>query len=223
MYRSVYRWHSVVDARLGAATGAVVVSKDAWNEWARSPIVVPLDASLRANALRPSLGEIGVADCTRPITVSQNRLSTVRGRLSAEESTAVTAALVSMLNVAHLINGTVPPQPARPPAGWYPRFGSIYVDTLPVGGQEKMFAIVSDDRWNATQRFVIGLRLTSKRKELRQGWEVPLTGGPAIVGDIHLIPTARLEQTPPRPPRPAHCTPGQRAAIGRGLQLVLNL
>ncbi len=219
----MYRWHSVVDARLGATTGAVVVSEDAWNEWARSPIVVPLDASLRANALRPSIGAIGVADCTRPITVSQTRLGTVHGQLSTEESTAVTAALFSMLNVAHLINGTVAPQPARAPAGWYPRFGSIYFGTLPIGGQEKMFAIVSDDRWNATQPFVIGLRLTSKRKELRQRWEVPLSGGPAIVGDIQLIPTARLEQTPPRPPRPVHCTPSQRAAIGHGLQMVLNL
>ncbi|HUY09758.1 MAG TPA: hypothetical protein VMW80_09990 [Candidatus Dormibacteraeota bacterium] len=128
-----------------------------------------------------------------------------------------------MLNVAHLINGKVPPQPGRPPAGWYPRFGGIYFETLPVGRQQKMFAIVSDDRWNATERCVIGLRLTSTPKELRQRWEVPLTGGPAIVGYIQLLPTARLEPSPPRPPRPVHCTPGQRAAIGRGLPMVLYL
>ena len=219
----MYRWHSVVDARLGAMTRAVVVSEDAWNEWAKSPIVVPLAAELSANALRPQVGQIGVADCTRPITVSQTRLGEVRGHLSTGESTAVTTALASMLNIARLITGTAPPPPAPPTPEWYPRFGSIYFDTLPVGGHEKMFAIVSDDRWNATQPFVIGLRLTSKRKELRQRWEVPLTGGPAIVGDIQLIPTARLEQTPPRPPRPDQCTPAQRAAIGRGLQMVLNL
>jgi len=63
------------------------------------------------------IGEIGIADCARPVTISQTRLGRVRGHLSAEQSTAVIAALVSMLNVAHLINGTVPPQPAQPTAG----------------------------------------------------------------------------------------------------------
>jgi len=61
-----------------------VVSEDAWNQWARAPIVVPLDASLRANALRPSIGAVRVADGTRPITVSQTRLGTVHRHLSAE-------------------------------------------------------------------------------------------------------------------------------------------
>jgi len=125
-----------------------------------------------------------------------------------------------MLSVAHLVNGTVPPQPARAPARWYPRFGSIYFDTLPGGGQEKMFATVADDRWNATQRFLIGLRLTSKRKELRRRGEVPLSGGPAIVGDIQLIQTARLEQT--SPPSALHSQPARchRAWVPDGAQLV---
>lgn len=219
----MHPWHSVVDAPLSTATQAVVVSEDLWNRWARSPIIVPLATGLGANLLRPAIGHGLVADCTRPITVNAARLGAVRGSLSAEESAAVTAALASMLNVDHLITGTAPPQPTQAVSGWYPRFADVHLDTLEIAGQQTMFAILSDDLWNATERFVIGLRLTSQSKPPRVRWEVPLSGGPVVVGDIHLLPTTRLSQTPPRPPCPTRCTPAQCAAIGRGLKVVLHL
>jgi hypothetical protein len=173
-------------------------------------------AGRRTNLLRPTVGRGLVADCTRPITVNEARLGAVHRSLMAEESAAVTAALASMLNVDHLINGTAPPQPAAPMAGWYPRFTHIHFDSLAIAGLQKMFAILSDDLWNATEQFVIGLRLTSQSTPPRARWEVSLSGGTVIVGDIHLLPTAGLNQTPPRPPRPTRCAPAECAAIGRG-------
>jgi mRNA-degrading endonuclease toxin of MazEF toxin-antitoxin module len=220
----VYRWHSVVEAPLGPTVQeAVVISEDPWNQWARSPIIVPLLSGVRANALRPTIGQSTIADCTRPLTVTASRLGAVLGSLSTEESAAVRSALASMLNVDHLLQGTTPPQPAAPPSVWYPHFAHIYFDTLEIDGEQKMFAILSDDLWNVTERFVIGLRLTSRSKPARARWEVPLSGGPIIIGDLHLIPTSRLNQTPPRPPHPVRCTVPQGAAIGRGLQQVLKL
>ena len=127
-----------------------------------------------------------------------------------------------MLNVDRLIHGgqTLAKGESVP---WYPRFGHVYYSRNAIQGSNKMYVILSDDAWNDANPWVIGIRLTSRSKPPRLRWEIPLSGGPAIVGDIFPLPKAMLDQRPPKAPRPVNTTAAERVALGRGLELLLGL
>lgn len=221
--RPPYHRGQIVEVDLGGAEAAVVVSESHWNTSTHSPVVVPLYTNIKPNVLRPRIPRIGVADCTRPITMQEKHLGKSVGRWSPPVEAAVRLALRAMLNIDTLISGAVPTPPPASSAPWFPRFGDIHYSLHPLAGESKMFVIVSDDAWNQRHAFALGVRLTSKTKPWRLQWEVPLPGGPAVVGDLVPLVIAQLNPRAPQHPRPKTTDQRERHAVGRGLKLVLNL
>lgn len=60
---------------------------------------------------------------------------------------------------------------------------------------------------------VAAVRLTSKTKPHRSRWEVPVSGGYVVVGDIYSLAMSDIEQKPPRAKYPARLTNDESAAI----------
>jgi hypothetical protein len=115
------------------------------------------------------------------------------------------------------------PSPSPLTAHWYPEWTHIYYSDLPVSGQLKMHAVLSDNAWNSQMAHVSAARLTSKSKASRVRWEVPVGGGPVVVGDLHVFAKAHLMEKPPRPPRPTRLTSAEMIDMGHALERLLTL
>lgn len=71
--------------------------------------------------------------------------------------------------------------------------------------------------------YVSAARLTSKSKSSRVRWEVPVGGGPVVVGDLHVFAKTDLIATPPRPPRPDRLTKTEMLDLGHALERLLTI
>ena len=213
----------MLDLPGGRATHALVLSEDDWNSWANDCVIVPIYPShvLRAgNQLRVET-RWGTADCTRVFNIGNPSLTAFAGTPSIPVLAQIRRGVRSFLCVDALLAQSIAPEPLT--ASWYPKWAYSYYSNIGVRGERKMHAILSDNAWNSEMDYVSAVRLTSKSKESRVRWEVPVKGGPVIVGDLHLFAKSNVIQKPPRPPRPGRLTNTEMVDMGHALERLLTI
>jgi mRNA-degrading endonuclease toxin of MazEF toxin-antitoxin module len=205
------------------ATHALVLSEDDWNDWADDCVIVPIYPSPGRRAAPPLriATEWGTADCTRVFSTASSRLTAAAGVATPRVLARIRAGVRSFLCVNALLAASPSPSPST--AQWYPEWTHIYYSDIPVGGQVKMHAVLSDNAWNSQMDHVSAARLTSKSKRSRVRWEVPVGGGPVVVGDLHVFAKRHLVEKPPRHPRPTRLTTAEMIDMGHALESLLTI
>lgn len=116
--------------------------------------------------------------------------------------------------------------PTAPRSDWTPVQNEVHFGSDPsIGSDDKLYALISDDDWNSlpATTHAAAVRLTSKTKRQRLRWELPVTGGCVVTGDIYSISDTRLKQRPPPPKYPSHLSEEESSLIAARQKTVLTL
>jgi hypothetical protein len=188
-------------------------------------VIVPLleEQPPSENPLRPSVAPRW-ADCTLVGGVGQEILVADEGPADAEALEAVRRGVRLALDLDGLL---APPRLRRPPSvgrpDWWPPRGEIYYGHR-YGAQRERYAVVTDDEWNVRNDYATCAFVTSQLKTWRKRWEIPLSmGSRAITGDIEPFPYVELDERGRPPHGERTLTRDDLAALGRGLELSLEL
>jgi mRNA-degrading endonuclease toxin of MazEF toxin-antitoxin module len=215
-------WIYELDAPGVQATGALILSEDDWNEYARDPTVVPIYEYRGAaeNLLRVRLDDERVADCTRIQALPESWLGPIITDCPGDALESIEIGIRIYLDLTRLMDR----RPARSAGGSVAQ-GSVYYAHDPRAGKGRMNLVMSDDDWNAEEPdYVAALALTSKRKEQRRQWEVPVSGGCVVAPDLRSLPIDDIDVSSRRvPPRPTELSSGELAEVARRLVAVLEL
>jgi mRNA-degrading endonuclease toxin of MazEF toxin-antitoxin module len=210
------------------ATHALVITEDVWNVQRGDSVVVPLyplphvSPSLFLVALDNTLK----ANCTRVQSMSHEFLGNPVARVGGEPWNRVRIGIRKFLDIDRRISKTPVPPPANPRTDWWPRQNDVHFARNPeIQATDKLYGVISDDDWNSltTTPNVAAVRLTSKTKPNRLRWEVSVTGGFVVTGDIYSIALADFEQKPPPKKYPARLSADEAAAIAKKQKSALTL
>jgi mRNA-degrading endonuclease toxin of MazEF toxin-antitoxin module len=218
----VYRLQASLGAR---AQAALVLSEDDWNRVMGDSVVVPLYATepVHPGALRPKVGALW-SDCTLLGGVDQELLGEDLGAADSQVLLEVGAAVRLYLDLDALIE---PPRVRRPPtigrSEWWPRRGEIHYGRR-FGEQRERYGVITDDDWNVRNDYAACVFITSRFKQWRTRWQIPLaSGGHAIAGDIEPFSYTELDARNRPPAGERQLSREDLQALARGLALVLAL
>ena len=200
------------------ATHAVVLTEDLWNAQLRDSIVVPIYNQPGANqsSLLVQIDGDLFANCTRVQSMDHEFIEQEVGACSHEPWLRTRIGVRRFLDIDRRIAKLPPVQPSAPRTGWFPRQNHVRFAVNPsIPAKDKLYGIISDDDWNALPSApnVAAVRLTSKPKPTRLRWEVPVSGGFVVVGDIYSLAMSDIERKPPPAKYPARLTNDESAAI----------
>jgi hypothetical protein len=94
-----------------------------------------------------------------------------------------------------------------------------YIDRQ--GQQREIFAVISSDDWNVQARHATVVWLTSWDKRFRRPWQVPVSGGYAVCGDVLMRAYSSFDKR--TQPRIRRLTRTEMAAVAAGLEATLKL
>ena len=226
---SIYRF-----TKTGASAAFVLVlSEDDYNDVTRDVVIVPIfaDEATAANDVVVRVSGTHVAHCTRVTTVLQDDLDLSKQGMPCPGSqlSRVKNGVRGYLALPRLVDRVPSPTVQTARASWWPRQGGVHYAPLDsVEGAKKMFAILSEDDWNARpgSSYSTGAKLTSKPRSAehwRAALEVPVTGGVVVAGHLYLLPHAAMDAKRPNPPRPSALSAEQMAQLASKTATVLGL
>jgi mRNA-degrading endonuclease toxin of MazEF toxin-antitoxin module len=210
------------------APSLLVLSEDDWNSTIPDGVAVPMFDRGPEQAESLMLVHITgtlFADCTKVQTVVEGHWGQWEASCDRSALTRVEDGVRAFL-VTRQLKEKRPPAPARTPSrarGWWPHQGAVRYADPPINGVRKMHGVLSDDAWNEIGSSWTTVRLTSQSKGWRARWEVPVTGGFVVSGDLFATPRGALDQSPPKPPRPDRLTLDEMAQIADRIEVVLGL
>ena len=201
------------------ASHVLVITEDLWNQQMGDSAVVPLYELPDAE---PSVFRVGVgtklkAECTRVQSMAHEFISDPVGRCPEEAWLRVRIGVRKFLDIDRRIAMTPAPAPLNPSPSWWPRQNDIHFATnSAVAADDKLYAVISDNDWNSMPGVpnVAAVRLTSKTKNQRLHWEVPVAGGSFVVtGDIYSVAMSTFEQKPPKKKYPSQISDDESAVV----------
>jgi mRNA-degrading endonuclease toxin of MazEF toxin-antitoxin module len=206
---------------------ALVVSEDDWNQRTRDAVIVPVyrEQDPQTSNVRVAVGEGLVADCTRVQNLVQEFLGEHVGACPAPALTRVRIGIRVYLDIDRLIAKQRRGEPPRAREEWWPRQAKVHYALEREVQRKKLFAIFSDDDWNSRPqtRYSAAVRLTSKRRDWREGWEVEVPGGCVVAGHLYSLLHADLDQKAPPASKPRHLEDDELAEIAARLAVLLRL
>jgi hypothetical protein len=210
------------------ATHALVITEDDWNEAMTDSVVVPI---YKAPDTHPSDMSVALndslrANCTRVQSMPHNFLGDSVGVCTGEPWARTRIGVRRFLDIDRRIAKTPVPQPQNARPDWWPRQNNIHFAIDPsIGPHDKLYGVMSDNDWNAlpATAHAAAVRLTSKTKAQRLRWEVPVTGGWVVTGDIYSISYSRFEQKPPPSKYPAALNDDESCNIAIKQKMALTL
>lgn len=210
------------------ATHVLVLTEDLWNSQMGDSVVVPLYDLPDA---KPSLFlvEIGSklkAHCTRVQSMSHGFIGTAIARCPDQAWVRVRIGVRKFLDIDRRIAKTPAQPPRNPRTDWWPRQNDIhFARNAAISSTDKLYGVISDEDWNslAGTPNVAAVRLTSKTKANRMRWEVPVTGGFVVTGDIYSVALGDFEQKTPPSKYPARLTDDESAEIAEKQKATLTL
>lgn len=218
----LYRLDEAEEAR---ATAALVLSEDDWNRATEDSVVVPLydDEPTVANPIAPRIGELW-ADCSLVGGIPQAFLVEEMAPADDAALKAVCDGVRLYLDLDTLLN---PPRLRRAPSAgrsdWWPQRGEVYYGHR-FGDQRERYGVITDDEWNVRNDYATCAFITSRFKNWRKRWQIPLTtGGFAIPPDIEPFEYPALEQRARPPAGEQRLTSADLTAFANGLILALEL
>lgn len=222
-------WGHLYDFELeGAQAEAVlVVSEDEWNIRTRDAVIVPVYRApgTAAGNVRIAIDDELAADCTRVQNVAQDTLGDDRGSCPRDPLTRVRLGIRVYLDIDRLIQQAGPKTALKPRSEWWPRQGQVRYAEIPEFPASKMFCIISDDDWNSRESSIYSaaLRLTSKTREWRGRWEVEISGGWIVAGQLYSLIHEDINLVPPTPPRPQEASVEELDQLAKRLSVLLKL
>lgn len=210
----------------GAAEALLVLSEDPWNERVDDVVAVPIFKSGAApTRLCPELAPGLIADCTLARSVNQDYLEERLGTCPDEPWTRIRMGVRIHLDIDNRIKKTPMPAAQINRTEWWPHQNDIRFAEYEAIPQGKMFGVVTNDQWNSRESttYCSAVRLTSKSKEWREGWEVEVDGGWVVSSDLYVVRYDLMDESPPEPPQPDHLRLDQSAEISSKQKKVLTL
>ena len=105
---------------------------------------------------------------------------------------------------------------------WWPRRGEVFYGHR-VDDQRELYGVITDDEWNVRNDYATCAFITSRFKQWRDRWQIPISsGGYAITGDIEPFRYVELDQRN-RHPSVRTLTRDDLQAFANGLVLTLEL
>lgn len=209
----------------------LVLSENDWNDAMRDSVVVPV---MRLTDVAPNLLRVALEDthglyaqCTLVQSIVHEDIG-APVRVCPEATWIRTRLGVRrFLDIDRRRTEGAKPTASAERTDWWPRQDDVHFATLPGLPQHKLMAAVSDDDWNSTAgvRHCAAVRLTSRGpKAKRARWEVPVSGGFVVAGDLYAVPyTAMRMQAPPaKYPRQLSADESSRIALRQQTTLELQ-
>ena len=156
------------------------------------------------------------ANCARVQSMDHGFIRREVGACSQEPWLRARIGVRRFLDIDHRIAKPPPVQPSVPRTGWFPQQNHVHFAVNPaIPAKDKLYGIISNDDWNSfpSAPNVAAVRLTSKTKPNRSHWEVPVSGGFVVAGDIYSLATSDIEQKRPPAKYPARLTNDESATI----------
>lgn len=201
------------------ASHVLVLTEDLWNQTMGDSAVVPLydRSDAEVSDFRVAVGSKLKAECTRVQSMAHRFIGDPVGRCPEEAWLRVRIGVRKFLDIDRRIAKSPPPAPVHPNLAWWPRQNDIHFATNPaIAADDKLYAVISDNDWNSLPGVpnVAAVRLTSKTKNQRLRWEVPVAGGSFVVtGDIYSVATSAFEQKPPSKKYPSQMSDDESAEV----------
>lgn len=210
------------------ASYALVLTEDDWNASMTDSVVVPI---YRLPEAKPSLilvaleGELH-ANCTRVQSMPHEFLGSAVGVCEGEPWVRTRMGVRRFLDIDRRFDKRPAAAPAAPRTDWWPRQNDIhFANNSSIGPDDKLYGVVSDDDWNSLLEttYVAAVRLTSKAKAQRLRWEVPVTGGWVVTGDIYSVSYTRFEHKSPPGKYPSQLSDEESSQIAAKQRVALSL
>ena len=204
------------------ARAVLVVSEDDWNNCLSDSVIVPLypDAPEDHLQLRPSVGDLW-ADCTRIGGVGHEDLVEEIYQANDNELKTIGQGIRLYLSLDTLQN---PPRLRRPPSigrsDWWPHRAEVFYGKR-FGAQREIYGVITDDEWNIRGDYATCIFLTSVYKRWRERWQIPISGGYAITGDLEPFRYTELDNR--SRPKLHKLNSDDMHALANGIALTLEL
>jgi hypothetical protein len=211
----------------GRAAQLVVLSEDDWNRVIPDVVAVPVFKypDQEPSLMLVALGDERFADCTKVQTVEESFWGTEEDACDATQLAEIEGGVRAFLSLTQMQDKR-PAAPAKAPPSkdnWWPAQGLVRYAQTAINDQCKMHAVISEDYWNEIGPSWSTVRLTRWTKAWRSRWEVPVTGGYVVSGDLFATPRGDLDPRPPRSPRPNRLTADELADTAAAIRTVLQL
>lgn len=189
-------------------------------------VVVPVyEDESEPGTLRPQLRSGELADCTRVQNVPQEFLGQRLGTCPEEPWVRIRMGVRLHLDLDNRVKQHRNPAGSVHRATWWPRQNEVHFAAYPGIPTDKLFGVVSDAQWNsrAAAEYCSAVRLTSRSKASRRRWEVPVSGGNVVCGDIYLLPYENMDRRSPAPRYPDRLSDDESARIAINQKRTLTL
>lgn len=208
-----------------AAERVLVLSEDHWNETMKSSVIVPLyprgsEESEHAALLQPPVDGDLYADCTLLQSLDDDDLGDLVDACGQEALDPVVRGVRAYLDIDALLTRKIKRPPARGRSTHWPRQRDVYWGRR-FEAQRERYLIAADDEFNVRSDRTAAMFLTSRDKNWRSRWQVPVRGGFVISGDIDQF--AYVEFDEQNRPNPSEFTRDEMAEVAAALVDVLEL
>lgn len=208
-----------------AAERVLVLSENRWNETMKSSVIVPLyprrsEESEHAALLQPPVDDDSYADCTLLQSLDDDDLGNLVEACDQEALDAVVRGVRTYLGIDALLTRKIERPPARGRSTFWPRQRDVYWGRR-FETQRERYLIAAEDEFNIRSDRTAALFLTSRGKNWRSRWQVPVHGGFVISGDIDQFAYVELDEQ--NRPKPSQFTRDEMAEVAAALVEVLEL
>lgn len=191
-------------------------------------VIVPLypEPGATTSIFRVAVGDALKADCTRVQSLAHEFIGEPSDTCTGEPWQRVRIGVRKFLDIDRRIAKAPAPSPLNPRDDWWPRQNDIHFASNPaISSYDKLYGVVSDNDWNsqAAVMNVAAVRLTSKSKQNRLRWEVSVSGGFVVAGDVYSVALSDFEQKPPAKAYPSQLTDDESCEIAEKQKVTLTL
>jgi len=193
----------------------------------RDSVVVPIyDLESNDSAMTIALSKTHTAICTRVQSMPHEFIGDPVERCPDEALRRIKEGVSRFLAIEQRRTKSPPATAESPRSDWWPRQNDIhFASNAAIGPDDKLYAAIADNDWNslASTTYTAAVRLTSKTKPRRSRWEIPVTGGWVVTGDLYSIAYRRFEQSPPRGSYPLVLCGNESALVAGRQRTTLSL
>jgi hypothetical protein len=200
-----------------------------WNERVNDSVAVPVFPveDPKTNVYLVEIERGLIADCTRAQSIPHKYFGQRVGTCPSDPWMRARIGVRKHLDVDGRISKRPRVSITTSRSDWWPRQREIFFATRSEMPQDKLYGVVSHDAWNSrpAASYCTTVRLTSaESKAWRQRWEVPVTGGWVVSGDLYLTAYQRIDRTPPNPKKyPTELSEDESAEIARRQKTTFTL
>jgi hypothetical protein len=193
----------------------------------RDSVVVPIyDLEANDSVVTVSLSKTQTAICTRVQSMPHEFIGESVERCPDDALLRIKEGVRRFLAIEQRRTKSPPAVPESPRGDWWPRQNDVHFAlNAAIGSDDKLYSVIADNDWSSrpSATYTATVRLTSKTKPRRTRWEIPVTGGWVVTGDLYSISYKRFEQSRPRGSYPKELSAKESALVAGRQRTTLSL